>query len=340
MKKLTKMMLWMAILPFLLVVSCKDDDPLPEDPFTILADHLIANNLDLPDMIATGWVTARPATAGEVDGFLSTRYVIDIRSAADYAKGHIAGAVNSTLAGVLTEAENAGDKQILVVCYTGQGAGHGVVALRLSGYTDAQVLKWGMSGWSNNIDGNQDGDFEDPEDIVFDKWTGGTSSAAVGHANWTTDATATVETFEYPTITSTSSDAAAILEARVAAMLQAGFKGLPSSDIYGTPTNYHINNFWDEDAVTKYGHIDGAYRIKPLSLEGGELKYLDPDATVINYCWTGQTSSMITAYLNVIGYTAQSLKFGANGMINSELDATVHAKYIWHTPGTDYPVVQ
>jgi 3-mercaptopyruvate sulfurtransferase SseA len=35
-------------------------------------------------------------------------------------------------------------------------------------------------------------------------------------------------------------------------------------------------------------------------LSVGEINNLDPSKTVVTYCWTGQTSSMITAYLNVL----------------------------------------
>jgi rhodanese-related sulfurtransferase len=64
------------------------------------------------------------------------------------------------------------------------------------------------------------------------------------------------------------------------------------------------------------------------------MKNIDPDKTVVTYCWTGQTSSMVTAYLNVIGYNAVSLKFGANGMIYSNLESH---KFV--TPTVDLPIV-
>jgi len=44
---------------------------------------------------------------------------------------------------------------------------------------------------------------------------------------------------------------------------------------------------------------------------------------------------MVTAYLNVLGYNATSLKFGANSMIYSELESH---KFV--APTVDYPVVQ
>jgi rhodanese-related sulfurtransferase len=38
---------------------------------------------------------------------------------------------------------------------------------------------------------------------------------------------------------------------------------------------------------------------------------------VITYCYTGQTSAAISAYLRVIGYNAKSLMFGMNKLNNA-----------------------
>ena len=317
-------MIWMVILPFLFVMSCKDDDPTPVNPietddFTTMTDYMVAEGMDLPDVL-DGWITARPATADDIDGFLSTRYVMDIRSADIFAAGHIAGAVNSSLATIVADAANSGGKQILVVCYSGQSASHATVALRLSGFANAQVLKWGMSGWTG-ADG-------------YDKWSGATSSAAIGHANWTMDGTAALESYDYPTFTATATDGAGILAERVEFMVTKGFQGIASADVYGTPANYHINNFWAQVDIDHYGNIAEAYMIKPLTLADDEFKRYDPAANNVTYCWTGQTSSMVTAYLTVLGYDALSLKNGVNSMIYDDLES-----HKWATIEVDYPVV-
>jgi hypothetical protein len=148
------------------------------------------------------------------------------------------------------------------------------------------------------------------------------------------DGTADVQTYEYPTLTSTSTEGATILAERVATMTAGGFKGVASSDVYGTPSNFHINNYWAQGDVDDYGNILSAYRISPLSLTNGEFKNYDPVGTNVTYCWTGQTSSMITAYLTVLGYDATSLKNGANSMIYSELES-----HTWSPPTVNYPVI-
>ncbi|MCK5168329.1 MAG: hypothetical protein KAQ75_00510, partial [Bacteroidales bacterium] len=98
--------------------------------------------------------------------------------------------------------------------------------------------------------------------------------------------------------------------------------------------SYFINNYWGATDVATYGNISGAYRINPLTLAGEEYIYLDPSKDVVTYCWTGQTSSVITAYLYILGYNSHSLKNGSNSMIYDDL--TSHK---WDaTAITDLPV--
>ena len=329
MKKLMKYFFIFTLVPALLLTSCKEDNdvvapvvgPDPTENFETLSAYMIANDLDLPDVL-TDWIVGAPAAVADVDAYLANYDVIDIRSAEAYAAGHIEGAVNTSLDNILTTAAGT-TKPILVACYTGQTASHAVVALRLSGYTDAKVLKWGMSGWNSTLSAPWEG-------------KSGATNGAVGegNANWVTTPVATNQTFDYPGITTNASTGASILEERVTAMITGGFKGVDAATVLTTPSNYFINNYWAQADVDHYGHIAGAYRIQPLSLENGEMANLDADATVCTYCWTGQTSSMITAYLNVIGYNAVSLKFGSNNMIYPTLESH---KFV--TPTVDLPLV-
>lgn len=320
MKAHHKLLWWLALIPFVVLVSCKDeDDPLPADDFATLTEYLETSNLDLDNILAD-WIVGAPAEA-DVNTFTSAYYILDIRSAADFAGGHLTGAVNSSYSTILSDAASA-DKPILVVCYTGQTAGHAVVALRLSGYPDAKVLKFGMSGWNSN--------FSTP----WASNSGVNGDVAVGHNMWKSGQLAQNQTFSFPSFTATAGTAQEILQERVNAMLQEGFKGVSCSDVLANPNGYFINNYWAATDTEHYGHIENAHRIMPLTITGNEIANLDPDQTIVTYCWTGQTSSMITAYLTVLGYDALSLKFGANGMIYSELESH---KFV--SPVVDLPVV-
>lgn len=307
MKKFLKFAFLFLIIPTVILTSCKDDgdDAKPERQtdveFQILKDYLVTNDLDL-DNVLDGWITA----ASAVNTDLNNYYVLDIRSTTAYADGHIPGAVNCAYADVLDSAATAPvGKTIVVACYSGQTAGHAVCALRLSGYPTAKVLMWGMSGWHSSLD----------------SWSGACNT--ITSSNWMDAPGSIVEaTDEYadPNITETG-DGETILAARVDALLSGSLRGVTGADVLDAPQNYFINNYWDAANVQEYGNIAGAHRIKPLTLAGEEYTHLDPSKDVVTYCWTGQTSSVITAYLYVLGYNSHTLKNGANSMIYDNLTA-------------------
>jgi rhodanese-related sulfurtransferase len=305
---------YLLIIPalFFSLVSCdRGDDPGEEvtiPTFTLLKDQLLTKNMDLDKIIMSpngvNFVAGAPADA-DLAAFLAKYYIMDIRQAADFANGHIQGAVNVPFANILTEATKAGTKPILVVCYTGQTACYAVGLLRLSDYRDAQALKWGMSGWNP---------------ATANAWNNAVNgNPANGHANWAYDAAPTNKVFSNPELTSFSQDGAQILKDRIAAVVAGGFKTVTNGDVLANPANYHLNNYFNTADYTNYGHIKGAYRINPLLLIDNSYLGLDPspNVKVATYCYTGQTSAIISAYLNVLGFNAFSTSFGMNGLWNS-----------------------
>ncbi len=282
------------------LTSCIEPEVEEVDYYKVMTDYMLVNDMDLTD-VTTNWVIdgASLNTAG-----VANYTILDLRSATDFAKGHIEGAINCTLGEVLTKAE-AATKPIVVVCYSGQTAAWAHVGLRLSGYSDSRILKWGMSGWNS----------------TFDAWTANISNIGVGHSNWSsTNTIATPVSFALPEITATDTTGAGILAERVQLMLAKGLQGITATDVLTSPSTYFINNYWTEVDVNNYGHIKGAYRLtETLTLANDGFKNLDSDAKICTYCWTGQTSALVTAYLTVLGYDAVSLKYGANSMINEQL---------------------
>ncbi len=306
-----KRLLILALIIGLFTTSCKDDETVDANAFNTLSEYLETNSMDVGDILSYHGTTdvkfvAAPPVEEDLSSFTSTYHIIDIRNTTDFEAGHIAGAVNvppvgTDLSGVLTEAANAGSKRILVVCYTGQTACYTTALLRLAGYSDTQALKWGMSGWNSE----------------FDKWTGGIGNAAETSANWKYDAAPANQLYDFPDLNINLTDGAAILEARVEEVLKAGFKGVSASDVLGSPSDFFVNNYFSDADYTGFGHVSGAYRINPLTLTGGEMANLNPSEQIVTYCYTGQTSAVVTAYLRVLGYDAYSLKFGMNGLYNS-----------------------
>ena len=78
--------------------------------------------------------------------------IISLQSAEDYAKGHIPGAVNMNVKELFTLDNLATiplDRDVVVVCYTGQTAGQATAALNMLGY-EAYSLLYGMSSWTSD----------------------------------------------------------------------------------------------------------------------------------------------------------------------------------------------
>ena len=283
--------------------------------YPILKNYMVANSLDLTDVLVD-WVFPANAVVDLATYTIPDWYVMDIRSAEDYTDGHIIGAHNVALANVLTEAANAGGLPILVVCKTGQTAGNAVMALRLSGYADAAVLKFGMAGWNPYFEG---------------AWENSIGNTADDNATeWSTDSSPALESFAAPSWGTTATEGSVVLAERVQLMLDNGFQKIASDDIWGNQDNFQIHNFWAVEDYTNFGHFSTAYQLKPISLGGDEVSAIDPASTTLVYCFTGQTSSMATAWLNVLGYETKSILFGANRLKYDELEAA--EKPHWHGP--------
>lgn len=299
--------------------ECTDAEPLA---YQTLTTHLKSINMDIDHVLKSA--NDNKFVMFPADGDLSGKYILDIRSAEAFNGGHIEGAKNIAFSNILTEAAKA-DKDIVVVCFTGQTACYATSLLRLYGYEDAQALKWGMSGW--NAD--------------FDSWSGKVGDAKDAHPdNWTTSS-ASAGSFDAPDWSSTSTDGAAILKERVEAVVAAGFKTVANSAVMENAGDYYVNNYFSEADYNGFGHVKGAYRILPLMID--DCSKLDPSGKVVTYCYTGQTSAVLTAYLNVLGFDAYSLTFGINGLS--------HTSPYWEAGGVanhwgvnaspkDFPVVQ
>ena len=319
MRKYVNYLMIMLIVPVLVISSCKEktvDPPVEKGNFADLKTYVMAEGLDLTDVLIDGWIKPASAVVDESDFTVPDWYVMDIRSADDFANGHIKGAVNVALKDVVAKASDANGKKILVACKTGQTAGHAVMALRLSGYADAAVLKFGMAGWN--------ADFEAP-------WAGNVGNLADENSTeWTTDASADLESFTNPSWETTATDGSGILKERINLMLEEGFPAVAPSEVFGAQSGYQIFNFWTEPDYTTFGHFNTAMQLKPISLDGDVTKAIDSEETTLIYCYTGQTSSMIVAWLNVMGYNAKSILFGANKLKYDELEAA--GKPHWHGP--------
>lgn len=326
--ELRKLFYLLLIIPFLFVAtSCSsDDDPVTPEPTVneaeLLVQYLEANgdavNTKFPSMIPASTVHTNILTGAD-------QYIIDIRSAADYAAGHIQGAVNVPATQVLAhyESNNLQNKAtVVIVCYTGQTAGWVTGLLQLAGYSNVKDLKFGMCSWNSQ---------------TANGWMGAMSNAYV--SNLTTTATPKPAAGELPTLSTGKSDGASILRARIEAIFAEGFDPakITAQSAVQSASNYFIINYWPADHYN-WNHIPGAMQYTPgQSLKlGADLKTIATDKEVVVYCYTGQTSAHVAAFLRVVGYNAKSLLFGVNAIAYDTMPGTKFSP----TEVNDYELVQ
>ncbi len=288
--------------------SCTKDDPI--DEAQVLVEYLeSADSPLMKDYVSTDMPAMITATDVNTLNQTGQIYIMDIRAAADFAIGHIENAVNVAAADVLTHIEGVDltpYTKVAVVCYSGQTASWATCLLRISGFEKVYAMKWGMCSWHTDFAGSWPGNIKNTYATQF-----------------TSDATAKGAEGDLPVLSTGFETGQEILEARVNAVLAEGFAAakIGAADVFATPANYSVANYWAEGHYLDPGHIPGAMQYTPKASMSitADLKTLPADETVVVYCYTGQTSANLAAYLRVLGYDAKSLLFGANGMIYDTL---------------------
>jgi len=312
MKIMTKTKVWMLAILFIsfFVVSCDKDDEEPLNEAQVLIEYL--ESVDSP--LGKYYVnTTMPAitSATDVHNLMAVNavYIIDIRSATDYADGHIEGAVNVAAGDVLSHVQGINTEdydKVVIVCYTGQTAAWATSILQLMGYDNVYSMAFGMCSWNAHF---------------ADRWNNNTKNTYA--TQFVSEATAKGEEGDLPELSTGKETGQEILESQVTSVLADGFgaANVSATEVFGNLDNYYIINYWPEAEYTDPGHIPGAVQYTPkqsIAL-AADLKTIPADKTVVVYCYTGQNSANLTAYLRVIGYDAKSLLFGTNGMIYNEM---------------------
>jgi rhodanese-related sulfurtransferase len=238
-------------------------------------------------------------------------YIVDVRSAEDYAKGHVPGAVSMDAKALFT-ADNLAtlptDQEILVYCYTGHTASQVTAALRILGY-DAYNMTFGFGAWTMNADAGS-------------KWFDETK-AGFDFATETTTNEAT-ETFDLPTPLADTFQGAAD------AYFSGGTKNITADAVFDNLNDGDTSNdpfILSQRSADDYaiGHLPGAVHIPTSELFiAANLAKLPADQQIVVYCYTGQTASQVTAALRMLGYDAHNLLFGMQAWT---MDRDVRVKY-------------
>ena len=75
-------------------------------------------------------------------------FIIDARDAAQFAKGHIPGAINMDWRQVLAKRNSIPrNKPVLIYCNTGSLSAQAGFALRVAGWDNVRILQGGLEAW-------------------------------------------------------------------------------------------------------------------------------------------------------------------------------------------------
>lgn len=325
---LKKSLVLLLTLAIFFVVGCsKDDSTGPSEEInefqllTEIGDAYLGNYVNVAGNSPNTSIAALFPILSDGDAS-NDPFIIDLRGADDYNAGHIMGAVNISLGNLMSKVEDGtipADQPIVNVCYTGQTASYATALLNLIGY-EAQNLLFGMCGVDTSL-------------VKATTWLSQVESDEFADAMVSEETVAT-ETYDFVTIETGATDGVSIMEARAKDAAGASWT-VSAADVFASPDNYFVVNYWPKAEYTNPGHIPGAVCFEPTDAFKSDqmLKYLPTgtDKTIVVYCYTGQTSAQVTAYLQCLGYNAKSLLFGFNGMAYGKLAGH---KYV--APADDY----
>lgn len=289
----------------------KEEEPVtpPEiNESEILLNYLESNN-DYINNSSTFIITASDVNTLRIT-FPTKLLVIDIRDEAKYSNGHIEGAVRvdfSNLYEYIKTINTASYTKVVIACCAGQTSAYGVSLLRaIGGNTNVFSLKWGMSSWDSTFAQNY--------------WLANISNAYATQFVNTPSPNKNPKGQLPVTLSTGKRTGPEILEARVKELFAAGYEvaTLPAISVMQSLNSYYVISYRTDALYLNPGHIPGSINYDPTFLPfkgSNDLTTIPTNKTSVLYCFTGQTSSYVGAYLRLLGYDIKSLTYGSNSMI-------------------------
>jgi len=290
----------LVILSLSLIFSCSDKTTNPDNSkseFTVVREALDT------------YVSGSQSPVIKADGLhadLANYFVVSVRAADDYAKGHVPGAINIPWRTIAQSANidklPTDGSKIATYCYTGHTGQIACTVLNALGF-NAINMKYGMMAWM------QDGTVRVQTPFTEE-------ASAHDYATETTINTVST-TYDLPSFdNTTSTDETDIILAAAdhyvsakapVTSAEALYTLLNDGDASNDPQIVSVRNATDYAK----GHIPGAINIpwKEIAKEDN-LKKLDSTKPIVVYCYTGHTGQIGTTVLNMLGYDALNLKFG------------------------------
>ncbi len=306
----------------------------PSADFQQIADRLnavlaLGYNTTNPDVVAKALFDANPA---------NDPFVLDTREPADYAKGHIPGAVNIPLLDLPQALLDADpripmDKEIIIASYWGDDGDMANLLVNVyriadpaaqktaidaktpTPYPKSTVIFQGMTSWSFARD-------LVPEGTRFDD---ALAAGVIVKKGIETGTNAGVDQGAFPTFSEFGVDAVVTKALLRAKDYFGGFANQFDIQVYPSALaqNLEDGNAANDPqlisvrAAAHYsaGHIPGAINIpyQKVADVANFTKFVDPNRPVIAYCYTGHTGGIAVMALGILGYDVRNLLYGING---------------------------
>jgi rhodanese-related sulfurtransferase len=233
--------------------------------------------------------------------------VIDLRPEEDYSAGHIEHSINIRPPKVLDYFKNTIDpasfEKIVFVTSNGFVAGYVTAITRMLGFDNTFALRFGLSSWDRAI--------------AEKYWLPNVSNKLVGKLDF--EPYPKNKPGNLPTLAVNGTGGLEIAWERAAQLLE-NFTPeylITVEEVLENQNDYYIINYWPEEKYMKNGHLPGAVQYEPEKSfrKNADLFTVPTDKTVVLYCYSGQHSNFMVAYLQMLGYDVKSLAYGANGFI-------------------------
>jgi rhodanese-related sulfurtransferase len=237
--------------------------------------------------------------------------IIDLRPEDEYRLGHIETAINlqpdEVLSFVQDSVKPSEYTYVFAVCNNGNVSGHVAAVLRLLGFDNVYAIRFGLSGWDRKI---------------ADKyWLANTSNHLLGKLDRT--GYSMNAPGEFPAIATKSTEADHIAWERAAAVIAENpdMYCISIDEYWEHIDDYYAICYWPVDKYMNYGHFHGSVQYEPKKslTRDTYLNTLTVDKPIVLYCYSGQHTTFVAAYLRMLGYDAKSLSYGANGYIHETM---------------------
>ncbi len=240
--------------------------------------------------------------------------VIDLRPEEQFDAGHVRHAVNVRPPAIMDYFVNRIDptafQYIFITCNNGNASGHVSAVLQLMGYSNVYAMRFGMSGWDR--------------EIAEKHWLANTGSHLEGKLDKSGNPKNQPGAYPELAVEATSGFAMMIERAEAVLTEKTTDYVITIEEFEKKPDANYTICYWPMDKYLNNGHLKGAVQYEPKKslTHDSYLNTLPTDRPVVVYCYSGQHSAFVTAYLRMLGYDARNLAYGANAFIHETMART------------------